>query len=244
MKPMRKIACPHYPLIVAWVYMDIKSELTKKGFVFIPKWKPDVGIEYLAQELGKVVDVSDYLGYEKIPNAQKIRPKKQSTSLNNQYSGKFGLNAFPFHTDLAHWSKPPNFLILRCIRGFGEVSTKILPIKYIHNQLEAAGLRRAVAKPRINGNNQTSCLLPLQFTMNNKKCIRWDSLFLEPVNKNVKRIHDIMLKDETWDMAIEIKLINPGDTLILNNHSNFHARSSVPEGCYDRELERVYFNQR
>lgn len=224
--------------------MDINSELSKKGFVFIPKWEPDVEIEYLAKKIGEIVDVSDYFGHEVIPNTQKIRPKKQSTSLNNQYSGKFGLNAFPFHTDLAHWSKPPNFLMLRCVRGFEQVSTKLLPLDYIIEQLDKAGLRRAVAKPRSNGSNPTSCLLPLQFAMNNQKCIRWDSLFLEPVNENAKRIQEIMSKNETWDMAIDIQLVESGDTLILNNHSNFHARSNVPEHCIDRVLERVYFNQR
>jgi hypothetical protein len=57
--------------------MDINSELSKKGFVFIPKWEPDVEIEYLAKKIGEIVDVSDYFGHEVIPNTQKIRPKKQ-----------------------------------------------------------------------------------------------------------------------------------------------------------------------
>ncbi|GAW96558.1 MULTISPECIES: TauD/TfdA family dioxygenase [Colwellia] len=222
--------------------MDIKSELSKKGFVFIPKWEPDAEIEYLAKKFGKIVKVSDYVGHEIIPNTQKIRPKTQSNSSKNQYSGKFGLDAFPFHTDLAHWSKPPKFLMLRCVRGFEQVSTKVLPLKYILDQLFELGLRRAVAQPRSNGSNTKSCLLPLLFKINNQRCIRWDSLFLEAVNDNVKRIQHVMLKNETWDMAIDIKLVDSGDTLILNNHSNFHARSNIPKECIDRELERVYFN--
>ena len=222
--------------------MDIKKELLDKGFVFVPKWQPSTNIDSLAEHLGCVIKISDYEDHEVIPNVQKIIPKQQSESLKNQYSGKFGLNSFPLHTDLAHWSKPPNYLMLRSIRGFEQVSTKVLPLKYILPQLTELGFARSVAKPRNNGRALRSCLLPLSFQNNNQKCIRWDSLFLEPANDKAKLIQEFILKDEVWDMAINIRLVHQGDTLIINNHSHLHARSSIPIDCVERELERIYFN--
>lgn len=45
----------------------------------------------------------------------------RAISTPNTYSGIFGLERFPFHTDLAHWPIPPRYLLLRCIRGYEDV---------------------------------------------------------------------------------------------------------------------------
>ncbi|MBB1333138.1 MULTISPECIES: TauD/TfdA family dioxygenase [unclassified Pseudoalteromonas] len=222
--------------------MDIKKKLLDKGFVFIPKWQPSTKIDSLAEQLGSVIKISDYEDHSGIPDVQKIIPKQRSKSLKNQYSGKFGLDSFPLHTDLAHWSKPPNYLMLRCIRGFEQVSTKVLPLKYILPQIIELGFARSVVKPKNNERAVRGCLLPLSFQNNNQKCIRWDSLFLEAANDKAELIQKFILKDEVWDMAINIRLVHQGDTLIINNHSHLHARSSIPTDCVKRELERIYFN--
>ncbi|KAA0694108.1 hypothetical protein DT594_12415 [Halopseudomonas laoshanensis] len=218
--------------------MDIKKELAENGFVFIPKWKPDCSIKSLAASLGTIVKISSYFNHSMISDVQVIYPKDISFSSNNQYSGKFGLNAFPLHTDLAHWSTPPKYLMLRCVSGYEEVSTKVLPLNLVADLMFDQGLRRAVAKSR----GKQSVLLPLLFTNEGENCIRWDSLFLEPVNENAKSIKNLMSDYNFWNMAIDLKLINFGDTLVINNHLNFHARSSVPLELIDRQIERIYFN--
>ncbi|NVK39037.1 MAG: hypothetical protein HWE18_14010 [Gammaproteobacteria bacterium] len=218
--------------------MEVKKELSEKGFVFISKWNVELPISELAGNLGEVVKISDYLNHSMIPDAQVIRPKEKSVSAKNQYSGEFGLDAFPLHTDLAHWWNPPNYLMLRCIKGTEKVTTKVLPLTVVWETLLKHGLRRSVVKTR----GKHGCMLPLLFKINGEQCIRWDSYFLEPTNKNARVIRDLMLSKKFWDLALDIQLVNRGDTLIINNHSHLHARSSVPFDSVEREIERIYFN--
>lgn len=44
----------------------------------------------------------------------------------NTYSGNFGLEVFPFHTDLAHWYIPPRYIFLRCVNPAEYVATKLI----------------------------------------------------------------------------------------------------------------------
>lgn len=218
--------------------MDVKDQLSEQGFLFIPKWKTEKTIYELAKGFGEVLKISDYLNHSMIQDVQIIRPKEKGNSSEKQYSGKFGLNTFPLHTDLAHWTHPPKFMMLRCIKGAERVATRILTLDTVWDKLEMNGIRRAVVKSR----DKQSCVLPLLFKVNDKYCIRWDSYFLEPMNENARKIRKVMLSETVWDLATDIRLVDCGDTLILNNHSTFHARSNVPVECTGRVIERVYFN--
>lgn len=218
--------------------MDVKKELSRKGFVFIPQWNVKQTINDLASNLGSIVKISDYLNHSMIPDAQLISPKDKNSSLKSQYSGEFGLDAFPLHTDLAHWSQPPNYLMLRCVKGDERVATKILPFDVIRDMLEQHGIRRSVVKSR----GRNACLFPLLFKMNGEYFIRWDSYFLEPMNESARAIHKLMLTKEVWDLAMDINLVNFGDTLIINNHSILHGRSNIPFNLTERKIERIYFN--
>lgn len=218
--------------------MEIKKELSERGFVFLPKWKTELFTKELASTLGDVVRIADYSNHSMIEDVQRISPKEKSHSLKNQYSGEFGLDAFPLHTDLAHWSKPPNYLMLRCIKGANNVTTKVLPLNVIWNVLIENGLRRSVVKPR----DKDGCMLPLLFKVGDEYCIRWDSYFLEPINGNARAIRDLMLSRKIWNLAVDIKLVDYGDTLIINNYSVLHARSDVPLESTEREIERIYFS--
>lgn len=218
--------------------MEVKKELSEKGFVFIPKWKTEQSINDLASELGNIVKISDYANHSMIPDVQIIKAKEKSSLLKNQYSGEFGLDAFPLHTDLAHWSQPPNYLMLRCVKGDDRVTTKILPLNMIWDMLEQHGIRKSVVKTR----GKYGCLLPLLFKINSKYSIRWDSYFLEPINESARAIRNLMSTKEVWDLAVDISLVDFGDTLILNNHLIFHARSNVPFELTEREIQRIYFN--
>ncbi|ASK68016.1 hypothetical protein CF168_03560 [Shewanella bicestrii] len=223
---------------MAQVYMDVKKELSRKGFVFIPKWNVNQTINELAGNLGSIVKISDYLNHSMISDAQLISPKDKDNALKNQYSGEFGLDAFPLHTDLAHWSQPPNYLMLRCIKGDERVATKILPLDIIKDMLEQHGIRRSVVKSR----GRNGCLFPLLFNVNGECFIRWDSYFLEPINENARVIRKLMLTREVWELAIDVYLVNFGDTLILNNHAILHGRSNIPSNFTERKIERIYFN--
>jgi L-asparagine oxygenase len=98
--------------------MDIKQEIREKGYIFLPEWNVNKSTLELAKLVGSVMRISNFSGLEFIPDVQVLRPREKSDLLLNQYSGQYGLDKFPLHTDLAHWSRPPQYLLLRCLKGF------------------------------------------------------------------------------------------------------------------------------
>lgn len=53
-----------------------------------------------------------------------IRPQPISLAKTNTLSSRYGTEAFPFHTDTAHWDQPARFLALYCVNpGAGKRPT-------------------------------------------------------------------------------------------------------------------------
>ena len=44
-----------------------------------------------------------------------IRPESKDSAKTNTLSSRYGTDAFPFHTDTAHWERPARYLALYCI---------------------------------------------------------------------------------------------------------------------------------
>jgi alpha-ketoglutarate-dependent taurine dioxygenase len=44
-----------------------------------------------------------------------IRPQPVHSAKENTLSSRYGTNAFPFHTDTAHWDQPARYLVLYCV---------------------------------------------------------------------------------------------------------------------------------
>lgn len=45
---------------------------------------------------------------------REISPQPSNTAPSNTLSSRYGFGSFPFHTDGAHWPRPPRYLILYC----------------------------------------------------------------------------------------------------------------------------------
>src|SRR2546423_858394 len=84
------------------------------GHAFLPRWQTNASTEEVARSAGRLVNVEALLPGSGIPSVQVLHPRPQAEAPRNQYSGTFGLGEFPLHTDLAHWSRPPRYLMLRC----------------------------------------------------------------------------------------------------------------------------------
>lgn len=222
--------------------MEWRRELGVNGFVFLPQWQKGKTTKNAASSVGMIMSPSKVFGHDSIADVQKIIPREKSEKLKNQYSGHFGLGEFPLHSDLAHWSSPPKFLILRCCNGSENVTTNVLPFRLIYDDLMDLSVNRAVVKTRQNKITTSSCLLPLVFNMKGNRAYRWDSLFLEPVNSPAIKIKEYFERNDLSDKYFKFILKNVGDTLILNNWINLHGRSQVTEMDLDRVIERIYVN--
>lgn len=239
-----------YPLSsdYRWAELRLEYAITKNlrqfGYVLMPKWHPDQSTIDMARSIGSVIDVHAFLPRSNIPTVQTLRPRRLSESTSNQYSGTYGLDDFPLHTDLAHWARPPRYLMLRCASASADVVTRLLSASAIVSLVGEETLRRAVVRPRRPPPNGKLCLLPLVFFTGNAAGYRWDSLFLVPMNNAAERVAGVMTANAFGsEDVLTLSLTTPGDTLILDNWKLLHGRGSVRLSDMGRRIERVYFSE-
>jgi hypothetical protein len=217
--------------------------LKKDGFAFIPSWSPNSNTHEVAEFLGKIIEPSKASNKFNIKTVQALEPRHNKPETNRVYSDIFGLNKFPLHTDLAYWREPPHYLILRCLHGSSEVHTKILDVANVERIVGELVMKRALLKPRHLPHNMPVCVLPLRPTGLGNNSIRWDSVFLKPVNGAASQFFDVMARlDDDTTLGVNVPLINHGDTLVIDNWRVLHGRSSVPSHGEMRRIERVYFS--
>lgn len=219
----------------------IKKSLSEFGYVFLPKYKCASTIEDVAKEIGDVFFISKVLPNTTIPDIQLLRPRDKCASLNNQYSGVFGFGDFPFHSDLAHWKFPPRYILLRCIKGSSDVATPLISSNSIIEHFGQNYLKKAIFRTRRRSVNSSPTLLPLLFKSDGIYGLRWDSLFLIPMNSSASAVKVYLnaLSPEAFQEK-SFFLSDMGDSLLIDNWKMLHGRSSVPPASRSRIIERIY----
>lgn len=221
----------------------LTEALKKDGFAFIPSWIPNSSTHEAAEFLGKIIEPSKVSSKFNIKTVQALEPRHKQSRTNRVYSDIFGLDKFPLHTDLAYWQEPPHYLILRCLRGSSEVHTKILNVAIVERMVGELVMKRALVKARHLPHNMPVCVLPLRPTGLGINSIRWDSVFLKPLNAAASHFFDVMARlDNDTTLGINVPLVNQGDTLVIDNWRVLHGRSSVPSQGEMRRIERVYLS--
>lgn len=152
----------------------LRQELIEKGYVSFSS-DPNESMLEVAQRIGNIFKVPT------MPLIQTLTPRLKENESDNTYSGNFGVNEFPFHTDLAHWYVPPRYLFLRSIVPAADVETKLIDSKEICNGIDACVLKRAHFKPRKKLDRTANLIKIKQDGM-----FRWDSIFIEPANSAAK----------------------------------------------------------
>lgn len=215
---------------------NLAASLARDGYAFQKSWHPEKTSGDIAHHCGR------RLNYGRDDAVQQLTPK--ATSGLNHYSGIFGLGAFPFHTDMAHWREPPRYMMLRCVKGHGGVSTDILDSLSVLDSVGRSELSRALVKPRrpLNG------LMPLLSLLRPQSAaldalFRWDEVFLVPASPAGK--HGISLVKAALPSLprVSVVLENPGDTLWIDNWRMLHGRSKVDGTQIDRLIDRAYFGE-
>ena len=223
-------------------FPDIVARLHQNGYALLSGWRRQEATIAIGHSIGSVVDMRELLPRSKVPTVQTLVPRNKTASANNRYSGSYGLNEFPLHTDLAHWARPPRYFVLRCQKGSSRVATRLLTSSKLGAVLDKETLCRAVVRPRRVGPNATLCLLPLVFSANDICGFRWDPLFVVPMNAAAKQVAELV-RTEARNLSESITLTGNGDTLIVDNWRVLHGRSEVSIADLDRRLERVYLSE-
>jgi len=222
---------------------ELSRQLQDEGYAFIPQWHSNQSTRGVASIVGTITDLDALLPGSGIPTVQTLKPREVPEAPKTHYSGVFGLEEFPLHTDLAHWAKPPRYFMLRCTSGAADVATRLLPASAVVNAVGLANLQRALVKPRRSSRYGNAGLLTLAFSSGQTLGLRWDSLFLTPMNAAARDVMNFMTsRERKWAELKELFLKCPGDTLIIDNWCMLHGRSHVTSGS-KRIIERVYLSE-
>ena len=214
----------------------IREQIQTNGFVFL---KGD-GIFNLTEDAAK--GIGDIVKIAGISKVQTLHPTERSHSTKNVYSGNYGLGRFPLHTDLAHWYKPPHYLMLKCISPTTEVYTSLIRAADVFNGLKLSILKRALFQPR----RRIEGRLPLfRFyqEVSGQVIYRWDSLFLNAANAEAEVVSERIKSIDINNNHEKFYMKNIGDILIINNWTIFHGRSEVPPLDKKRVIDRVYLSE-
>jgi len=217
--------------------VDIQDELNKNGFVLLERLESERGLTEIACRIGK-----SWSGV-KDANVHTISPKEQSASTPNTYSGNYGLEAFPLHTDLSHWRNPPRYLALRCKVGVPDVATLLLDGQSIIEKYGKSILSKALVQPRRPVQGAMPLLRLYRQVEGTPGMLRWDSLFITPASGNGRWGNDLLKEAIASAKPFSLYLRKPGDTLVIDNWRMLHGRSSVPTGSEERIIERMYLEE-
>ncbi len=206
-------------------------ELREAGYTCIKTTSANDALS-VARNLGEIATISG------IAPAQTLIPHVSDSQPTSSYSGIYGINSFPLHTDMAHWHIPPRYLLLYCVQPAEAVPTLIIHSNILFGAEDETILRRAIFRPRrrIEG-RLTSLRLREQ-----GRC-RWDPLFIQPLNKIAMLLKERISRRIELSSPHQITWRNQGECVVLDNWHVLHGRAEVPSSCAHRKLERVYLNE-
>jgi L-asparagine oxygenase len=79
-------------------WRDLEGAVDRDGFAFLAGWRPDLSSNHL------ISDLTSAVRFEQASASHNVTPRNDAPP--NTYSGIYGLNDFPAHSDMAHWPEP------------------------------------------------------------------------------------------------------------------------------------------
>lgn len=212
----------------------LAAAVKESGFAFFPAYRSNYALTEIAADFGSVAYLPG------VPAVQTITPRAISDAPPNIYSGNYGMNPFPLHTDLAHWYRPPRYLVLRCVVGSSDVLTEILDGDELVGSFGKSRLRHTLVQPRRPIGFSRPLLRLLDAPSAITQCLRWDSLFLVPATgSSAQTFGEIQQQLASFETQ-KVVLKEAGDTLVVDNWRVLHGRSAVGHHAESRIVERVY----
>ena len=220
-------------------------DLQKLGSVYLPKWCEGLSLQDAGATIGKVLNIEELWPGAAVPTVQRLEAREPAVGSGRRYSDIYGRKRFPFHTDLAQWAVPPRYLLLRCVKGAAGVRTGVLDAGHYISLFGRAGAKRALFRSRNPISSISSgSILPLLEDKGGREIFRWDPEFLLPANGFAAEVRDKIVKAELSfiQQAAYFSLLQPNDTLVIDNWRYLHCRTEVP-GDAERVVERIYLTE-
>jgi L-asparagine oxygenase len=215
---------------------DLAFNVAKRGYVFKKHWQPEAASDAIAAAVGLA------LKFNGAHAVHHLIPKTEAGP--NTYSGIYGLGAFPFHTDMAHFRTPPRHLMLRCVRGYGSVSTDLIDGFALVERVGRSVKSKALVKPRrpLSGSTPLYSLYRPATSVQDAM-LRWDEVFIVPASPAGRQGVFRTAAEISSLPRISISLESPGDTLWIDNWRMLHGRSALSTDQGDRVIQRAYFGE-
>lgn len=213
---------------------EIRESIRRRGFAFIPEDVPGKQSREAISRFGQLLTLPG------LAEVQSLRLQEKESATPNTYSGNYGRGEFPLHTDLAHWSLPPHYFVLRCIVGAENVPTRLVDGTDLIGVVGELRLSRAIVKPRRPIAGQV-CLLHLLDANAQVKVLRWDELFIVPATVEGGSASEAVRGYLARGRSTELTLSKPGDTLIVDNWRMLHGRAAASK-VVTRRLDRAYID--
>jgi L-asparagine oxygenase len=194
-----------------------------------------------AVDAGDVLDFASALGRPQ-PDprdgvlVKDIRPQPKNTANTNTLSSRYGMGAFPVHTEAAYLQKPPQFLLLYCIEpGRGERTTVLLDGAAIASRLP--DVRRPGTWVVKAGRRPFLCDVFWRRAQN-QVGIRYDRECLFPRGPAALVEEQLIRSFIDTSTPVTIEWAR-GQLLIIDNHRMLHGRGGSNNDDRDRWLKRV-----
>ena len=217
--------------VIQW--RDLERSVERDGFAFLAEWRRDLSSGQLLSEL------TDAVRFAEAPTSHCVIPRNDAPP--NTYSGIYGLDDFPAHSDMAHWPEPPHYILLRCIRGYDAIATHLFDGNALIERAGSNLLARSLVRPRRPLAGRLP-LMPIYRPSRKERpsLLRWDETFIVAASEAALEGMNALRRSITQQKSVAIRLTECGDTLIVDNWRTLHGRSTIPEICKDRVVERTY----
>lgn len=165
-----------------------------------------------------------------------IHPQPVSSASVNTLSSRYGMGAFPPHTEAAYLARPPRFLLLYCVRpGDGGRDTVLFDGAEIFGQISWP---RRCGTWVVRAGRRPYLCRAVWLTRSNEIAIRYDRECQFPRGQTAlseeESISEFVFKSAPTSIAWQ-----EGKLLIVNNMRMLHGRGEARSDDRDRWLKRV-----
>lgn len=213
------------------MFNDVQMQKLQEGVLFFKSNPESEDTTKVANSIGHILEVPG------MPAVQTLTPRESHNEEKSSYSGNFGMGAFPFHTDLAHWYIPPRYFLLRCIVPSNNVKTKFVSSSEVFSLEDPISLNRSLFRPRRRLDGRLNML-----RLKHDELYRWDTLFIKPMTDSAIELQSRITERIEELPHLEVSLNNSGDCILVDNWKVIHSRTAVQSADTSRKIERVYMS--
>ncbi|MGO4100257.1 hypothetical protein [Pseudomonas sp. TAF7] len=165
------------------------------------------------------------------PLIDHLVPTNRHVANPRSLSTRYGLSQFPWHTDGAHWSTPPRYLIMGCLEADQHTAKTLICEGRYFSSLNSSVARSSVFRVTNGGN---SFYVTARDTSD--RYYRYDPGCMTPMNVGAREIMRAIDHEEPeGEQTIEWCA---GTFLLLDNWRFLHRRAATIESA-ERKLLRV-----